>query len=177
MADDQISDMASKGGKARDKALSTERKREIALMGVEARRLKAMDTTLPEVTHGDPSHPLTISGIEIPCFVLSDGRRVQSEGRGRFSGKSIVADMHCDSPHDLALCSVKLSPFALRKYVFKRTFAERKATRSSLALRAEKNGTECRSTLWRATMTVELFPLSHTRRRQIQRPVNIDTAA
>ena len=75
MANNPISEMSSKGGKARNKALTQERKREIALMGVEARREKAAGP-LPKATHGDPAHPLTIGDLEIPCFVLSDGRRV-----------------------------------------------------------------------------------------------------
>ncbi len=37
MANDAISELAAKGGKARAKALTPERKREIALMGVDAR--------------------------------------------------------------------------------------------------------------------------------------------
>lgn len=70
----------AKGGAARAKALSPERRREIALQGVEAKRQRAAERAelgkLPAVTHGDTDHPLTIAGIEIPCFVLSDGRRV-----------------------------------------------------------------------------------------------------
>src|SRR5688572_30547363 len=76
--------LGKKGGKARDKSLSKERKREIALMGVEARRLK----TLPQATHGDPDHPLTIGDIEIPAFVLADGRRVLTQ-RGIQSGMGL----------------------------------------------------------------------------------------
>lgn len=74
-------ELGRKGGKARAKSLSAERKREIALMGVEARLAKS----LPKVTHGDLSHPLTIGDIEIPCFVLSDGRRVLTQ-RGLQTG-------------------------------------------------------------------------------------------
>jgi hypothetical protein len=76
--------LGKKGGKARDKSLTKERKREIALMGVEARRLK----TLPQATHGDPDHPLTIGDIEIPAFVLADGRRVLTQ-RGIQSGMGL----------------------------------------------------------------------------------------
>lgn len=101
MADDLITKLASKGGKARDKALTPERKREIALLGVEARRAKAHGD-LPKVTHGDLGHPLTIGDIEIPCFVLSDGLRVltqrglqtgigMSEGGGSKSGEQRLA--------------------------------------------------------------------------------------
>src|SRR5947209_16609927 len=31
---------------------------------------------LPRATHGDSDHPLRIGSIEIPCYVLDDGRRV-----------------------------------------------------------------------------------------------------
>lgn len=79
MADDPAK-LGAKGGKARAKNLSPERLREIALMGVAAKKEKA-EGPLPKVTHGDPSHPLVIPGgpsgtIEIPCFVLDDGKRV-----------------------------------------------------------------------------------------------------
>lgn len=75
----------AKGGKARAKKLTPERLSEIAKKGanarwgVEARREKAEidgDISLPKATHGDVSHPLIIGEIEIPCFVLDDGRRV-----------------------------------------------------------------------------------------------------
>jgi P63C domain len=32
--------------------------------------------TVPHVTHGSPTRPLRIGDVEIPCYVLSDGRRV-----------------------------------------------------------------------------------------------------
>jgi len=75
MADNPMLKLASKGGKARAKSLSTERKREIALMGVEAKRAKA-EGPLPVATHGDPAHPLLIGEWEVPCYVLEDRRRV-----------------------------------------------------------------------------------------------------
>lgn len=31
---------------------------------------------LPIATHGSPDHPLIIGGLEIPCYVLDDGKRV-----------------------------------------------------------------------------------------------------
>ena len=70
-----MKEMGSKGGEARNKALTPERKREIALMGVEARREKA-EGPLPKATHGDLAHPLTIGEWEVPCYVLEDKRRV-----------------------------------------------------------------------------------------------------
>lgn len=62
----------AKGGYARAEKLTSEERREIAKMGAEARWSK--DVAI--ATHGSPDHPLRIGNIEIPCFVLSDGRRV-----------------------------------------------------------------------------------------------------
>lgn len=70
--------LGAKGGKARAKNLSSARLREIALMGVEARREK-MHGPLPQATHGDPDHPLVIGGTEVPCYVLEDGTRVLTQ--------------------------------------------------------------------------------------------------
>ena len=33
-------------------------------------------TNLPQATHGSSDHPLKIGGLEIPCYVLEDGRRI-----------------------------------------------------------------------------------------------------
>ena len=63
---------ASKGGKARAESLSAEERKRIATNAAR----KRWESDLPQVTHGDPSHPLKIGDIEIPCYVLSDGRRV-----------------------------------------------------------------------------------------------------
>ncbi len=61
----------SAGGKARAKNLTPERRSEIARMG-------AIAKSLPKVTH---KGILKIAEVEIPCFVLDDGRRVIT-GRG-----------------------------------------------------------------------------------------------
>ncbi|MFC1455710.1 P63C domain-containing protein [Microvirga arabica] len=63
----------ARGGHARAEALSPEQRREIARKAASARwngepELKA--------THGSEDHPLRIGDIEIPCYVLEDGRRV-----------------------------------------------------------------------------------------------------
>jgi hypothetical protein len=63
---------ASKGGKARMASLTEEQRKEIASNAAKAR----WGEKLPEVTHGDPGHPLKIGDIEIPCYVLNDGTRV-----------------------------------------------------------------------------------------------------
>lgn len=66
----------AKGGRARSNALSPKRRKEIAENA--ARRRFELDK-LPKATHGSADHPLTISGIEIPCYVLEDGTRVLSQ--------------------------------------------------------------------------------------------------
>ncbi|HEY1732684.1 MAG TPA: P63C domain-containing protein [Terriglobales bacterium] len=68
---------ASKGGKARAKALTPEQRQAIGRNAVEARWRKAGKLTeVPQATHGSPDRPLRIGDAQIPCFVLADGRRV-----------------------------------------------------------------------------------------------------
>lgn len=73
-------DGRAKGGVKRAESLSPERRKEIALLGVAARRERAAErdelSKLPKATHGDPAHPLTIGEWEVPCYVLEDKRRV-----------------------------------------------------------------------------------------------------
>lgn len=66
------------GGKARAEKLSKERRAEISRQGGKARQASRADTALPVATH---KGVLRIAELEIPCFVLADGRRVIS-GRG-----------------------------------------------------------------------------------------------
>lgn len=65
---------ASKGGKARAKKLTARERSDAARMAAEARW-----KGIPRATHGDPDHPLRISDIEIPCYVLENGTRVVSQ--------------------------------------------------------------------------------------------------
>ena len=65
------------GGEARARKLSAEKRKEIAERGAMARWSK----DLPKATHHGM---LTIGETEIPCFVLTDGRRV-------ISGRSLTA--------------------------------------------------------------------------------------
>src|SRR5947209_1876426 len=67
-----VSELASKGGKARAKAMTAEERSEQARRAVEAH----WNQDLPKATHGSPDHPLRIGDEEIPCYVLADGRRV-----------------------------------------------------------------------------------------------------
>ncbi len=70
----------AKGGIARAKALTPERRNEIAKSGAASRWAPAL-----KVTHGSADHPLKIGDIEIPCYVLENGTRVLSQ-RGIQSG-------------------------------------------------------------------------------------------
>jgi hypothetical protein len=76
---------ASKGGEARARKLSPERRREIALVAVEARWAKAGKEPVPIATHNGE---IEIGDLSIECAVLSDGRRVLSQrGVGRALGR------------------------------------------------------------------------------------------
>ncbi len=70
------------GGNARSKSLTPERKKEIALAAVNAKKQKA---SLLKATHGSAENPLRIGDVEIPCYVLEDETRVLSQ-RGLLSG-------------------------------------------------------------------------------------------
>lgn len=72
----------SAGGTARSESLTPERRREISLAAVAAKRQKA---TLLKATHGSAENPLRIGDVEIPCYVLEDETRVLSQ-RGLLSG-------------------------------------------------------------------------------------------
>jgi len=67
----------SKGGHARADSLTPERRKEIAQKAAQARH----SPELPRATHRGV---LKVADLEIPCFVLDDGRRVIS-GRGMTS--------------------------------------------------------------------------------------------
>ena len=69
----------ARGGKARAEKLSPERRKEIATMAAKE-RWEREDTKLPKVTHRGVIKIPDLN-MEIPCFVLDDGRRVIS-GRG-----------------------------------------------------------------------------------------------
>jgi P63C domain len=69
--------MASAGGKASAAKLTPQERKERAQKAAEARwRKEGKLKEMPIVTHGDVNSPLRIGELEIPCFVLSDGKRV-----------------------------------------------------------------------------------------------------
>lgn len=76
---------AAKGGLARAKVLTPERRSEIARAAVEARWSREGHIMPVQATYGAPDRPLRIGGIEIPCYVLADGRRVLAQ-RGMQAG-------------------------------------------------------------------------------------------
>ncbi|MGH0033027.1 MAG: P63C domain-containing protein [Myxococcota bacterium] len=66
---------ASKGGKARAEKLTKEQRQEISRKAAEAR----WGVKTARAVYGSPDRPLCIGDIEIPCYVLEDGRRVLSQ--------------------------------------------------------------------------------------------------
>jgi hypothetical protein len=76
---------ASKGGRARKAALTPERRRQIAQTAALAKWAHHGKTPPLLAKYGAPDRPLRIGDIEIPCYVLADGRRVLSQ-RGLQSG-------------------------------------------------------------------------------------------
>jgi hypothetical protein len=72
-----IAEIGAMGGKARAENLTPEERSEIARKAVEARwRKEGKLKEVAQATHGSPDRPLRIGDIEIPCYVLKDGRRV-----------------------------------------------------------------------------------------------------
>lgn len=69
----------AKGGHARANRLTPERRSEIARAAGIARQAKSAGS-VEKASHGSSDHPLKIGNVEIPCYVLEDGRRVLSLG-------------------------------------------------------------------------------------------------
>ena len=72
---EQEKDIQSLGGKARAEKLSKEARKEIASNAAQVRWSKE-GTQYPTAKYGSPDRPLKIGNMEIPCYVLDDGRRV-----------------------------------------------------------------------------------------------------
>lgn len=85
MAEFDPREAGRKGGRARAERLSAQRRSEIAREGA-IRRWEAEGVSPPILAeYGAPDRPLRIGAIEIPCYVLADGRRVLVQ-RGLQSG-------------------------------------------------------------------------------------------
>lgn len=70
--DEKTREARSRAGKARAKALTAEQRKAIARNAARAR----WDENVPIAVHGSSDNPLRLGEIEIPCWVLSDGKRV-----------------------------------------------------------------------------------------------------
>ncbi len=82
MGDDRkVTPGRAAGGLARARATSPEKRQEQASAAAQAR----WATPLIRATHGSADHPLRIGEVELPCYVLEDGRRVLSM-RGVLTG-------------------------------------------------------------------------------------------
>lgn len=108
--DENGHDPQSKGGRARADALSPLRRSEIARTAAKARH------DAPKATHGAPDRPLRIGDIEIPCYVLSDERRVLTltgftGALGMARGGSMIAGMN---RLELFASRKSISPFISR---------------------------------------------------------------
>jgi hypothetical protein len=74
-------DNQSLGGKARAKKLTKEERSAIATTAAEARWVKSAKDRVhvPKADFGSPDRPLRIGDLEIPCYVLDDGRSVLTQ--------------------------------------------------------------------------------------------------
>ncbi len=81
MVEQDASDQ-SLGGKARAAKLSKEDRSAIASAAAEARWSKSAKERVhvPKADFGSPDRPLRIGDLEIPCYVLDDGRSVVTQG-------------------------------------------------------------------------------------------------
>ncbi len=99
--DNEDDSIASKGGRARANSLNPSRRAEIARMGAMTRWTGRGSERIAVAKYGTPNRPLRIGPIEIPCYVLDDGRRVlaqrglqagigMSEGGGKKGARRLV---------------------------------------------------------------------------------------
>jgi hypothetical protein len=81
MTEEKVS-IQSMGGKARAEQLSKEDRSSIAQAAAEARWDKTgiVRQHYPKADYGSPDRPLRIGDLEIPCYVLDDGRSVVTQG-------------------------------------------------------------------------------------------------
>lgn len=79
---DEKTEAQSLGGKTRAERLSGEERKAIAALAAEARWSKSAKDRphVPKADFGSPDRPLKIADLEIPCYVLDDGRSVITQG-------------------------------------------------------------------------------------------------
>jgi len=83
----------ARGGHARAEALSPQQRSDIAQKAARARH------DILKATHGSTDRPLRIGDVEIPCYVLEDGKRVLTQAGftgalGMARGGSMIAGMN-----------------------------------------------------------------------------------
>jgi P63C domain-containing protein len=89
MSEEKKDSIQSRGGKARAEKLTKAELSAIGENAAEARWSKSPDRPhYPRAEYGSPDRPLKIGDLEIPCYVLDDGRRVVTQG-----GMLIALDM------------------------------------------------------------------------------------
>ena len=99
-----LKEAGARGGSERAKRLTPERKSQIAGMGALVRWSKQGRVIPILAKYGTPDRPLRIGPVEIPCYVLADGRRVlaqrglqagigMSEGGGKKGARRLVETM------------------------------------------------------------------------------------
>ena len=76
---DNAKTYGAKGGKARARNLSSEKKSAIGRAGALVRWAKSGISNLLFAKYGAPDRPLKIGDIEIPAYVLADGTRVLAQ--------------------------------------------------------------------------------------------------
>jgi hypothetical protein len=111
---------ASKGGQARIASLSAQERSSLARQAALSRWTKEGKEPPLFAEYGSPDRPMRIGAIEIPCYVLMDGRRVLaqrglqsgiglSEGGGKRGARKIVGLLI-----DLARKGIDINGLALR---------------------------------------------------------------
>src|SRR5579872_4344760 len=80
---------ASKGGKARIAGMSAQERVNLARQAAISRWAKQGKEPPLFAEYGAPDRPLRIGSVEIPCYVLSDGRHVLAQ-RGLHTGLGLA---------------------------------------------------------------------------------------
>lgn len=116
-----ISEVASKGGRARAKSLSAERLSEIGRLAVQKRWEKAGKAPLPKATH---EGILNIGEAEISCAVLENGQRVLSQAQflealGRHRKANVKRTEHGEERVPAILQGKAIRPFISKELLEK----------------------------------------------------------
>ena len=92
----------AKGGKERAKRLAPEARKEIARLGALTRWASEGKDVPILAKYGAPDRPLRVGAIEIPCYVLADGRRVLAQ-RGLQAGIGLSESGGSSGAHRISI--------------------------------------------------------------------------